>query len=398
MNVYKVESIVRALGAREVSTKDNMKVRCNCLLAQWTHAKGRDSRPSMVILEGGSGDPIYACRTCHESGPLRDLVLLYMSKTGADLFPFIEYLDGESEQVPKGVDATIHQARKRVLKITHEEIEKKKIERQIKDAGGTDEDIAWHNKEAIREAEEVLSIPWSHYEPFIGSIPRYALDRGLTIETCKAWELGHDKRMRRLLIPMRDRSGRLVAVSGRRYACQWCGSSKTTRENRCVECRHLEPDGVLACSRCGEPTGDEERCAGCKKPSTPKYLHNDGFKRNLHLFGENRVQDGDSLVYVVEGHLDALILWQFGYRPVVALLGSAPGDSQIEKLIAYYNKVLVVPDGDAAGRKMAEEIRAKIAWRIPVMARIPKEGKDPGGMGADGLLDLLGPPPFDVAA
>jgi DNA primase len=131
---------------------------------------------------------------------------------------------------------------------------------------------------------------------------------------------------------------------------------------------------------------------------SPKYLHNDGFDRNLLLFGEHRIKDGNDLVYVVEGHLDALLLWQWGYRPVVSLLGSFPGAAQIEKLVAYYERLLVVPDGDAAGEKMVEDIRAGVAWRIPVMARMPKKGKDPGSLGQQGCLELLGSPPVRIAA
>lgn len=394
MNTGKVEAIVKALGARDVTVKGN-KVRCNCLLAQWTHPKGRDTKPSMVILEGTYGDPIYACRACHEKGSLRDLLCLYWTKTGRSTMRFIEVLDGEAEKIPEGSNPEFFRQKRRVQLVNKTEIDRAAITRRVEEAG---DGSAWHDKEMLRKAAEVPVIPWSHYEPFAGSIPRYALDRGLMTATCKEWELGHDKRMRRLLFPMRDRDQRLIAISGRRYACQWCGSQNIIQENRCTECRKLEPDGVLECSKCGKPTDDEERCAGCKRPMPPKYLHSDGFKRNLHLYGEHRVDDGGGLVYVVEGHLDALLLWQWGYRPVVALLGSAPGAAQVEKLIAYYEKVLVVPDGDEAGDKMVDDLKAMIAWRIPVMARRPKRGKDPGSLGLVGARDLLGPPPVTIAA
>lgn len=308
---------------------------------------------------------------------------------------YIELLDGEAEKIPEGVDPEFYRQRRRVQLVSKRELDHAAIIRRVEESG---DGKAWHDREVLRLAEKVPAIPWSHYEPYAGSVPRYATERGLLPATCKAWELGHDKRMRRLLFPMRDRNERLIAISGRRYACQWCGSQNVVRENRCVECRRLEPDGVEECSKCKHPTGDEERCAGCKRPMSPKYLHSDGFQRNMHLYGEHRIEDGTGLVYVVEGHLDALMLWQWGYRPVVALLGSAPGAAQVEKLVAYYGRVLVVPDGDEAGAKMVEDLHAMIAWRIPVMARHPEKGKDPGGLGQDGCRDLLGPPPFDVVA
>jgi len=394
VNTGKVEAIVKALGARDVTVKGN-KVRCNCLLAQWTHPKGRDQKPSMVILEGTRGDPIYACRACHEKGSLRDLLCFYWTKTGHSTMRFIEVLDGETEKIPEGSNPDFFRQKRRVQLVSKVELDRAAITRRVEEAG---DGTAWHDKEALRKAAAVPVIPWSHYEPFVGSVPRFALDRGLMTSTCKTWELGHDKRMRRLLFPMRDRDQRLVAISGRRYACQWCGSQNIIQENRCTECRKLEPDGVLECSKCGSPTDDEERCAGCKRPMPPKYLHSDGFQRNYHLYGEHRVEDGSGLVYVVEGHIDALMLWQWGYRPVVALLGSAPGAAQVEKLVAYYEKVLVVPDGDEAGDKMVTDLKAMIAWRIPVMSRHPKRGKDPGSLGREGCRDLLGPPPVMVAA
>ena len=393
VNTGKVEAIVRALGARDVTVKGN-KVRCNCLLAQWTHQKGRDQKPSMVILEGAHGDPIYACRACHEKGTLRDLLCLYWTKTRRSTLKLIEVLDGEAEKVPQDSNPEFYFQKKRVSLVSKEKVDQQEIGRRVEEAGDGE---AWHDKEALRRAAQVPAIPWSNYEPFLGSVPHYAMDRGLEKATCKAWELGHDKRMRRLLFPMRDRDQRLVAISGRRYACQWCGSLNIVKENRCIECRKLEPDGVLMCSKCGGETDDEERCAGCKRPMPPKYLHSDGFQRNFHLYGEHRVDDGDGLVYVVEGHLDALLLWQWGYRPVVALLGSAPGAAQVEKLVAYYEKILVVPDGDVAGDKMVDDLKAMISWRIPLMARRPKRGKDPASLGLVGALDLLGPPPVTIA-
>jgi len=396
LNTANVALIAKILGAREVTIKGS-KVRCNCLLAPWTHVSGRDSNPSMVILEGSHGDPIYACRSCHEKGSLRDLLCLYWTRTGRNMMSYIELLDGDVTRRVEGEKSVqfVHK-KKRVVRISKDELDRLAVMKKIEDSG--DDGKPWHDAEILKKSADVPVIPWSHYEPFVGSIPRYALDRGLTVDTCKAWELGHDKRMRRLLFPMRDRNQRLVAISGRRYACQWCGSYNTVKENRCVECRELEPEGIHACSKCGHPTGKEERCVGCRKPMSPKYLHSDGFQRNFMLYGESRIEDGNGLVYVVEGHLDALILWQCGYRPVVALLGSAPGMAQVEKLVAYYERILVVPDGDDAGKKMVSDLESMVAWRTPVMSRIPEKGKDPGSLGVDDLKKLLGIPPVTVAS
>jgi hypothetical protein len=382
MDLRKIEHILRSLGAKtEVA---HGKVRCSCLLAPWTHPRGRDQKPSMVILKGRFGDPIYSCLGCHERGSLRDLLCFLWMKTGISTIRHIEVLDGESETVPEGVNPAVRQVRRRVSAVSFDDVQRKAIERRLRE--GSEDGKPWFNPESIKKAEAVKELPWAEYEPFVGSIPRYALDRGLTVETCKEWELGHDKKMKRLLFPMRDRKGRLVAVSGRIYIddCPRCRLDYITIE-----------DGVNPLTG---KTVYKEVCPSCNREPPPKYLHSKGFIRNLHLYGEHRVQDGRECVYVVEGHLDALLLWQWGYRPVVALLGSYPGESQIEKLVSYYERLIVVPDGDAAGDEMAENIKAGIAWRIPVAVRRPPDKEDPGSLGRDGCRDLLGPPPVEIAA
>jgi 5S rRNA maturation endonuclease (ribonuclease M5) len=377
MDLSRVEHIIRSLGAR--TEVKHGKIRCNCLLAPWTHPRGRDQKPSMVILNGKHGDPIYTCLGCHETGTLRDLLCFLWMKTGVSTFRHIEVLDGEAEKVPEGIDPVMRQARRRVSNVSLDDVHRKFITKMVKEK---DEDaVPWHDGNSLKKAGEVPEIPWVEYEPYAGSIPRYAFSRGLTVETCREWELGHDRLMKRLLFPMRDRQGRLVAISGRIYVddCPRCGV------------KYVQVEGGTK-PMTGEPA-IREVCPSCNQEPPPKYLHSQGFVRNLHLYGEHRVLDGRERVYVVEGHIDVLKLWQAGYRPVVALLGSYPGQSQVEKLVAYYDRVIVVPDADKAGDEMASLLEAAVAWRIPVVVRRPPEKKDPGEMTVQELRDLLGEPP-----
>lgn len=376
MDLGKVEHIIRSLGAR--TEVKHGKIRCNCLLAPWTHPKGQDRKPSMAILKGKHGDPIYTCLGCHKTGVLRDLLCFLWMKTGVSTFRHIEVLDGEAEKVPEGVDPVVRRVRRRASSVTVEDVHRKFIAKKVQEE---DEDaVPWHDGDSLKKAEEVPEIPWSEYEPYARSIPRYALSRGLTFETCREWQLGHDRLMKRLLFPMRDRRGRLVAISGRIYVdnCPRCGVDYGEVEGGA---HPLTGERII-----------KKVCSSCGREPPPKYLHSDGFKRNLHLYGEHRVLDGRERVYVVEGHIDVLRLWQVGYRPVVALLGSHPGQSQVEKLVAYYDRVIVVPDADRAGDKMASLLEAGIAWRIPVVVRRPPEQKDPGEMTVEELRDLLGEP------
>ncbi len=79
MDASRLADVVRAIGGEQV-TLGAGKVQCCCLLARWTHAKGRDRRPSMVVFPKGQyGEPIYSCLACHDRGSLRDLILFIWS-------------------------------------------------------------------------------------------------------------------------------------------------------------------------------------------------------------------------------------------------------------------------------------------------------------------------------
>ena len=370
MNITRLTAIISSLGVK--TSVSGSKVRCNCLLSPWTHPGGRDDTPSMVIFaEGRYGDPIYSCLACHERGALRDLFCLIWSRTGRNMIAHIEAIDGEAAPIPKDVSKPeIHLTRMKYQEAMQGGYEAAK-QRRLRDDGNP-----WFDHRAIELAEQVPEIPWSEYAPYTGRVPRYAFQRGLLPETCEEWELGNDRDRCRLLFPMKDRKGRLVAISGRLY-----------EEKNCLRCRGAIIDKVFEGKK--KPV---RVCALCGRKLPPKYMHSEGFKRNLHLYGEHRRECGRC--YLVEGHIDVLNLWQMGYRPVVALLGSNPGDAQIEKLVAYYTGVIVVADGDEAGESMAALVKRGIADRVPVGVRVTQPGRDPGDLTTEEALELLGPPPF----
>jgi 5S rRNA maturation endonuclease (ribonuclease M5) len=377
-NLRFIEQVARSLGA-EVHVKGN-KIECTCLLAQWTHPKGYDKKPSMVIFpEGRKGDPIYSCQACHKQGSFRDLLCFIWSKTGKSMYPFIKILDSKATDDTASVFAKFSARNKDVKDLPDKgfmSTEKVLVKKS---------DKPWHDRLSVEEAEmSVVEIPWSRYKQFEGSVPRYALDRGLTIETCKAWKLGHNKKQKRLVFPLIDRLGRLVAFSGRLYAdyCVYCGGFIDEVE------KGVTKDGQII---------RKQLCVNCEKKEPPKYLHSKGFKRNLFLYGENMIdQENRDVCYVVEGHFDALKLWQYGYRPIVALFGSYPGPVQVEKLIKFFDKIIVIPDGDKAGHTMGWKIKKMVADRIKVkVVKLPFD-TDPGSLSKEECEKILGKPNKDV--
>ena len=113
------------------------------------------------------------------------------------------------------------------------------------------------------------------------------------------------------------------------------------------------------------------------------------------MYGEHQKEEAkDGRVYVVEGNIDVVKLWQHGYRPVVAVLGSHPGQAQIEKIVKRWKRAVIVGDGDRAGEEMAARVKHMLADRLRrVDVKMLDDGRDPGDMTAEELLEKLGPPP-----
>lgn len=89
--------------------------------------------------------------------------------------------------------------------------------------------------------------------------------------------------------------------------------------------------------------------------STPKYINSPEtavFNKSDTLFGlytaKEEIRRQNSVI-IVEGYTDVIICRQYGFRNVVAPLGTAMTAGHIQKLRSLTNKPVVVFDGDAAG-------------------------------------------------
>lgn len=123
----------------------------------------------------------------------------------------------------------------------------------------------------------------------------------------------YDRFRNRLMIPIQDEKGRVVAFGGRAMAAE----------------------------------------------DQPKYLNSpetELFHKGFMLFNGHRARaaayDSGSVV-VVEGYLDAIAVWQAGIPGVVATLGTAFTEDQIQRMWRFAAEPLVCFDGDKAGIKAA---------------------------------------------
>ncbi|MBO6758764.1 MAG: DNA primase [Roseibium sp.] len=167
----------------------------------------------------------------------------------------------------------------------------------------------------------------------------------------------YDRFRGRLMIPIQDSRGRVVAFGG----------------------RTLSPDGQ------------------------PKYLNSPEtplFHKGVMLFNAHRAREPafkSGQAYVVEGYLDAIALAQAGLPNAVATLGTAFTEDQVLRLWKLAPEPIVCFDGDAAGISAAHRAIDRI---FPVL----KSGYSfqfcflPDGMDPDDLIRQRGVSGFEQQA
>ncbi|HLE18777.1 MAG TPA: DNA primase, partial [Syntrophales bacterium] len=123
----------------------------------------------------------------------------------------------------------------------------------------------------------------------------------------------YDRFRERLIFPIEDESGRVIAFGGR----------------------------VI---------GDGE----------PKYLNSPEtpvFSKGKNLYGLNRGKESirkNGYAILVEGYFDLIALWNVGITNVVATLGTALTKEQVELIRRYTGRIVVLFDPDEAGKKALE--------------------------------------------
>jgi len=148
----------------------------------------------------------------------------------------------------------------------------------------------------------------------------------------------------RIIFPIMDHRGRVIAFGGRRMG-----------------------EGTAQ----GEPKY-------LNSPETPVYRKG----RTLYGFYQARtaIQDAGEAV-VVEGYTDLLALWQAGITSVVATLGTAMTENHFELLNRFCDRVYLAFDADRAGVDAAlRPIEFWNRFKVEVMVVTLPEGEDPASL------------------
>jgi len=128
--------------------------------------------------------------------------------------------------------------------------------------------------------------------------------------------------------------------------------------------------------------------------SAPKYKFSAGFHKSQVLYNLRRAIEGNlearPSVAVVEGFFDCIKVHEAGFR-CVALMDSSLSQEQGELLDRHFAHVVLLFDGDEAGRAATDECLLRLGRRLWTKAITLPKGKQPDQLSRDELQDLLAP-------
>jgi len=176
----------------------------------------------------------------------------------------------------------------------------------------------------------------------------YLAERRITPETAEHFGIGffagQGCMQGRVVIPIHDEDGRLVAYAGRALG-----------------------------------------------PADPKCQFPARFRKSLVLFNLHRAAAYGKTVIVVEGFFDCLNVHHAGLPCVVALMGCSLSQHQEQLLQKYFQEVILLLDGDKAGRSAGAAIAARLCSKMSTrLVEIPA-GSQPDQLGADQIRCLCLP-------
>jgi len=123
---------------------------------------------------------------------------------------------------------------------------------------------------------------------------------------------------------------------------------------------------------------------------TPKYKLPAGFRKALELYNFNRAATtGSKTAIVAEGYFDCIRVHQTGLPWVVALMGTTLSVQQETALLRRFERVVLILDGDAAGRAASKSIAARLSGRCRVASVHVPDGRQPDQLSPTAIRQLI---------
>lgn len=351
MNLDGILEVCEALGLKTkrpyTSPKRGEHISISCPLAQWTHQDGEDANAGCSVLIEPDGPSLAKCHSsaCAYKGTWYTLVLKAVNRRSPVPPELLKLVEKVAEQERIDLEGTFNRCILIVDDVT-------KLETVIAAIGQLPEnrgpimrmptEISRHDRDLL---EEVI------LDQFDNAVPKYVLDRGIKMETAKKWGLRYDRRLWRVVFPVRRMDGKLVGMTGR----------------------------II-------PSHDVVNADG-ERPT--KYHNYSGLNKTRYLYGAHFLRHAiGKPIVLVEGPFDVLKTSQAlgDDACVCASLGQGfSPDHRLTIFSAHPSAVYIFADDDIAGRVHAEKIAAQLEDHAggqapPLFLMTAKGGKDPGAM------------------
>jgi DNA primase len=244
-------------------------------------------------------------------------------------------------------------------------------------AGGTVLDlVAALEHCGVREAAEKLALGWG--VPRSNSSPAVVRPREATVTKKR-------EGLRPLPFRLRDVDSRHPYVSARGIFEQtadtfgvgfYAGPGLLSR--RLVIPIHNEAGQLVA--YCGRSVDGTQ----------PRYKFPAGFAKSQMLFNLHRAAaTGEQTGIVVEGFFDCLKVHQAGFRSVVALMGAALYERQRWLLTERFRQIILILDGDEAGRRASGIIAAQLERSCAVRVIELAASSQPDQLSGQAIQEVL---------
>jgi DNA primase len=213
--------------------------------------------------------------------------------------------------------------------------------------GGTDRPLMQRRAIQLVTKKSKIPLPLGFALRGIDSTHAYLAARGIEVATAEKFGMGFyggsGMHSGRLVIPIHDARGELVAYCGRAI------------------------DGT-----------------------EPRYRFPSGFPKSEVLFNLHRAAAvGHQTAMVVEGFFDCLKLHQAGITAVVVLMGAALYESQQRQLLERFRRVILMLDGDPAGRRATATIAAHLQQHASVRVIHLPDAVQPDQLSAEAIRQFL---------
>jgi DNA primase len=226
----------------------------------------------------------------------------------------------------------------------------------------TKENIEVENKR--KKYDEILTIALQHYQKNFSendSVKKYAYSRGLTQEILSTFKIGYSGEYGLNVSLFSGFNQKELIESGVFFHDEKNNKLIDRFKNRLIFPIFDYNNKVIGFG--GRALSQNYLAKYINSPET------EFFKKGFNLYNLNNAKNENKqsgIVFVVEGYMDAISLYQAGFKNVVATLGTAMTESHLNLVWRYFNDPVVCFDGDRSGQNAAHKISEKlIAYMKP---------------------------------